>query len=330
MGNDPFESALHAARAALGPVPERLQFPEPDWSLSTGESDTPAGSTGSGKDGPIGESAPGSGSTSDVKPALELSPGEPVWAALYHLKALCDLLPPTPGSESRLGQCVARMRDTASKELFADAEPDPLADDSLSPISYPRLEVNEAVGSARHLLLELLPRVEFERRLRELLDRELRKSDPFLEEDDRGTIQGMVEPSGPSRQKMRNDSKLHALGVFLDALRRQPFAAVRCAVRLLSNVAIPSNLLSVDVMEFVVTFRSQPHRVSEPAAHFVRLLLAAQGGIVSTGELKKALKVSGQIVPKRLKDKLPIALVAAIVTDQRGSRLDVDQLMSYA
>ena len=326
MSENPIEAAIRDVQAALGtppdqPPPEVFRQTTDNWPLWSGE--------GASTPEEVLPVHPPAGEI-DTEPQSEVLTGDPIWDALHSLKALCDLLPPTPGSESRLCQCVMRMRDTASKELFAGVDPDPLADDSLSPISYPRLEVNKAVRSARHLLLELLPRVEFERRLRELLDRELQKSDPFLEDDDRGTIQGMIEPSGPSHQKMRNDSKLHALGVFLDALRRQPFAAVRCAVRLLSNVTIPSSLLSVDVIKCEVTFRSTAYSVSDHTAHFIRLLIAAQGGIVSSGDLKKALKVSTQIRTDRLKEGLPKPLGAAIVTDKRGSRLDVDLLMSYA
>jgi hypothetical protein len=306
MGDDSLDEAIRAAQNALGHRSEAGNSTASDRShLSGADDSTPNGRTG------------------------ELQLSDPVWIALSSLKSLWELLPATPTGEGRMGRCIAQMRHTSERELFSNADSPPLSGENLHRIEYPRLEINKVVEETRHLMLALLPKVEFEGRLRELLAREVAKPGAFLEEDDRGTIQGWVEPTGPTNEKMRNDTKLHALGVFLDALRRQPFAVVRCAVTLLGKVSVPPDILSVDTVACVVTFRRTQHRVSEPTAHFVQLLLKADGGLVSTKEVARAAGVAGQARPDRLKEKLPEALVEAIVTTKQGSCLDKDRLLSY-
>jgi hypothetical protein len=330
MSDGDLDKAIRAARNSLGHPPGVVEFPTADWSQSSGEDDLSPNPGGS-DDGGDTESAAQTAAAGGNRGATgDFPPSDPVWTAVRSLKSLCDLLPATPAGKSRLGQCVDQMRRTAERELFSNADSLPSGAESLNPVEYPRLEINKAVGETRHLMLALLPQVEFERRLRELLARELSKSDEFLDEDDRGTIQGRVEPSGPTSEKMRNDTKLHALGVFLDALGRQPFAAVRCAVALLSQVAVPPDVLSVDARACVVTFRSMQYRVPDLTAHFVGLLLEADGGLVSTADVARAAGVAGQVRADRLKEKLPDALVAAIKTTQKGSWLDKDRLLSHA
>jgi hypothetical protein len=261
--------------------------------------------------------------------------GGPIWNALQGLKPLFDLVPPGPGALSRPGQCVAIMCGHVEKDLFPDAVPDRPDRDGVVPITYPKVEINRTVQSARLAILGLLPQVDIERSTRDLLTRALATTTPFLEADDRGSLAAVLEPTGLTREKQRNDSKLHALAAFLDAIRRQPFAIVRYALGVLRRVAIPPELLSVDPKENTVTFRSTAYPVSDITCHFVQLLIDADGGIVSTGDLKKRLEEQGILFSKtirsdRLLNKLPKELVDAVITDQRGSRLDVDRLLTHA
>jgi hypothetical protein len=329
MGDDSLDEAIRAAQNALGHRSEAVEFPAPDWSQFSGEDDPMSNGTSSDKGEGAEVATPSAPRDGNHGATVGVQTDDPVWIAVRGVKAIDALLPGDPSGKSRLGRCIDQMRHTSERELFSNAESSPLYGENLHAIEYPRLEINKVVGETRALMLALLPNVEFEGRLRELLAREVAKPGAFLEEDDRGTIQGWVEPTGPTNEKMRNDTKLHALGVFLDALRRQPFAVVRCVVTLLGKVSVPPDILSVDTGACVVTFRRTQYPVSDLTAHFVQLLLKADGGLVSTKEVARAAGVAGQARPDRMKEKLPGALVAAIVTTKQGSCLNKDRLLSY-
>lgn len=321
--SDELDGAIQAARSALGPPPA-----EP---LSAALFRTPPESD----PGPACAVARSDESSEPaVGPAPALPTGVPIWDALGALKSLLDLVPASPAEPTRMGQCVAKMRAHFQRDAFPDAAADRPVDDFVSPLSYPRLELNRAVARAGPVILGVLDRVEIEGEVRELLARELKKPTPFLEEDDRGTVGGIVEPTGLTKEQQRNDWKLNALARFLDALRRRPYAAVSYAFRLLRAVAIPDDLLSIDLAKNTVTFRGKPYKVSDPTCHFIAMLLAAGGQIVSTGDVKKELQArglweDGQLRSDRLKKGLPPELLSAIVTGRRGSRLDVDLLLSH-
>jgi hypothetical protein len=193
--------------------------------------------------------------------------------------------------------------------------------------------LNLAIETSRTAILSLLGAVEVERGVRDLLSRELQKSGEFLGPDDRGTIGGRVESTELTKEQQRNDWKLNALTAFLDALRLQPYAAVRYATRLLNAIALPEEVLSVNPSKNTVTFRARLYTASDLTCCFVELLIKANGQLVSSTAVGKELKARGlgsntQVRTDRLKDKLPDGLKAAIKTDRRGSRLDVDKLLS--
>jgi hypothetical protein len=323
MPDDELDEVIRGIGAALGPVPD---VPLPPMVLGSPSDDDPELTTAFAR--------PEGGNEPVVDRPAAVATGVPVWDVLGSLKSLLDLVPTGPGDQTRLGQCVAEMRGYFEKDVFPDAAPDCPEEDVVCPISYQRLELNQALDRARQVILGLLDSVEIEKEMRELLSRELQKSLPFLEPDDRGTIGGFVDSTGLTKEKQRNDWKLNALAAFLDALRRQPYVAVRYATRLLSRVAIPPELLSVDPSENTLTFQRKIYTVSDLTCCFVELLISANGQLVSSSEVGEKLKArglesAGQVRPDRLKGKLPAGLAAAIKTDKRGSRLLVDQLLSH-
>ena len=261
-------------------------------------------------------------------PVSRLDP-DPVWAALGGLKRLLELLPETSGGVSRLDQCLTIVRGHSEQDLFPDGCPDAPSGDGVRLIQYPRIELNWLVEAARPAILSLLESVDLERATRERLRREVRKEEPFLEDDDRGTIGGLIEPTGMTKEKERNNTRLDALAAFLYALRRQPYAAVRYAVRELDKVAIPPEVLSADVTNSTVTFRSTAYPVSEEACHFIRLLVSARGGTVTSTDVSRSIPEAGTVRTDRLRLKLPKALKEAIETTPQGSKLLLDRLLSY-
>ena len=65
--------------------------------------------------------------------------------------------------------------------------------------------------------------------------RDLEADPGFLEEDDRGTIWGVVDPSEDLRLRARNNSRLDALAVFLGGLREHPEVVLRVADRVIAR-----------------------------------------------------------------------------------------------
>lgn len=268
------------------------------------------------------------------RPNVEAT-GVPIWDALGALKSLVELVPAGPDEWTRVDRCVDAMRGAFQRDAFPTATPGRPDDDLVSPLCYPQLELNHTVDRAKRAILGLLGSVGIDANVQSLLARELGRPEPFFEEDDRGTVDGFIEPTGPAKEKQRNDWRLNALASFLDALRRQPYAAVRYAVRLLKSVAIPSDLLSVDLAARTVTFRGTAYPVSVQTCHFVGMLIEADGRIVSTPDVGKKLRELGlgghsQIRLERLLKQLPEALQASIDNDNKGSWLLVDKLLSYA
>lgn len=299
MAENELDEAVRAVRVALGPA---LDEPLPPTVLHPPPEDDPELAAAFAR--PEGS----------IEPVVDRTPpvatGVAIWDALGAIKSLLDLVPVGPGERTRMVQCVAVMRGHFEKDMFPDAVPERPGGDSVLPICYPRLELNQAVDRARPVILGLLDSVEVEKEVRELLSRELQKPSPFLEADDRGTIGGSTDPTGLTKEKQRNDWKLNALAAFLDALRRNPYAAVRCAFRLLRAVAIPEDLLSVNSAKNTVIFRGKPYAVSDLTCCFVEMLITAAGHLVSSTEVRDVLKArglwgNGQIRPDRLKDKLP-------------------------
>jgi hypothetical protein len=258
---------------------------------------------------------------------------DPAWGAITRLKPLMELIPNAKTGVTRLQQCITIMRNASEIDQFADAVPDLPRHGTLRPITYPRDEANDFIEEAKGVILDLLDGLQLEKKIYTRLKRELGKRSPFFEEDDRGSLGALFESTGMTIQKERNNSKLDALAIFLDALRQKPYVVARYAYRLLRGVSIPPDVLGVDVQKQMVTYLGVQYPISELAAQWLSLLITADGQIVSTGDLKSEMKrqrldTQGQIRPDRLIAKLPEGLCQAILTDTRGSRLDLDRLLS--
>jgi hypothetical protein len=255
---------------------------------------------------------------------------DPIWSALGRLKRLLELLPETFGGVSRLDQCVSLMRGTTERDQFPDSIPDGSSGDSIRLIQYPHIEINWFIEATRPAIVSLLESVDLEKTIRLRLHRELEKGGDFLESDDRGTIAGYIDSTGSTAEKVRNNSKLDSLAAFLHALRRQPYAAIRFALTEMDKLAVPPTLLSADLANSTVRFQSTDYPVSELTCHFIRLLISAHGGLVTSTDVSVAIPGSGKVRTDRLKKNLPKRLVKAIETTKNGSRLLLDQLLSHA
>jgi hypothetical protein len=241
------ERVLTEVRAVLGPPPP---MPHPPFDLVDEENtgwgafDLPA---------EVGDHPP-------LK--AEPFPSQPtdvgVWQAVCSLKMLFTLVPFATDGQTRIGQCVAKMVGVNEGERFggsptAASGPFPDAPFPVRPITTPMIELNQVVAAAKPVILDLLDQVELDAKRRETLRRELQKSTPFLEEDDRGTLEGYVRrveankpPNGSSegpphplpatQAQLRNDSKLTALADFLAGVRRQPEVVLHAAERILTAV----------------------------------------------------------------------------------------------
>lgn len=257
------------------------------------------------------------------------APATQIGSVLGAVRALLELSPDGLRNSPRLAQAVSMMRAHTEQDQFPDAAlPDAPGSDSVVPITYPRIELNELVNAARPAILALLNKVDIDQVVRTRLARELTKPTEFLEEDDRGTIGALIEPTGATPEKERNNSKLDALGSFLHALRRESYAVVRYALQILSEVAIPPELLSINLEKCEVTFRSNVYSVPEDTSTWLQMMLSANGGYVTTSEVAKKLG-KAQIRSDRLVANLPEQLKNAILTDKRGSRLIMNLLLSY-
>ena len=329
--SDPLSEAIATAEAALDALP-KAHAPAPPWDEldQSPEGQTPPSEATTPADS---YSVAGQADTPRLSEVNSIT--DPQWGALRAMHVLLELVPDSPQGHTRLGQCVGLLRNYAEQDLFQADFPDAPWRDSSWPITYPRREANWIIDAAKPVILGLLDSVDVENGVRKRLARELQKASPYLEPDDRGTIEGHVEPTGMTAEKERNNARLDALSVFLDSVRRQPYAVIRYAVRLLRGVAVPPSLLSTNRRKSTVTYRSTEYKVSDAACHFVGMLLAAEGGFVSTGDLRRDMERQGletgrTLRAERLKDALPDPLARAIHTDNRGSRLDVDRLLSDA
>jgi hypothetical protein len=261
---------------------------------------------------------------------VSLLDANPIWASLGSLQRMHHLLPDSYTGVSRMDQCIAMLRGEFGWNLL----PDVPAGDGVDPILYPQIELNWLVDATRTAILSLLDYVDIESTIRQRLRNSLIKGEPFLNHDDRGTMEGAINPSGMTKDKENNSLILDALADFLHSLRQQPYALIRYSIHQLNQVAVPPVLLSVDLSECEITFRSKVYEVSEPACYLIHLLLAARGGFVSSGDLKKHLKSKrlweeGQLRMDRLRKQLPHDLKNAILSDRRGYFLDGDKLLSY-
>jgi hypothetical protein len=203
--------------------------------------------------------------------------------------------------------------------------------------------------------VKLLSAMSFDPVVKDRLLRELNRGGPFLEPDDRGSIEGFIRrrkvitdrlKRTKSRErateyahhkldmtpdKVRNTGRLEALAVFLDRLRDNPFVLLRQVAAVVGELSVPPDVLSVNPRDDKVIFRGTAYTVDSDACRFVKLLLEANGELVSTGDLKKELSApdNKQIVPSRLIAELPEELQKAIESvPRKGTRLDIDRLMS--
>jgi hypothetical protein len=220
------------------------------------------------------------------------------------------------------------LRGQAEIDLFPGALPDAPSGDGVRLIQYPLIELNWLVETTKPTILSLLDYVDIERTTRERLRRELLKKEPFLEIDDRGTIQAYTRPTGMTKEKERNNVRLDALAVFLHSLRKQPFALTQYAIRELNKVTIPVHVLSADKVNSTVTFRSTNYTVSAETCVYIQLLIKSVGGWVTSTDVENAIPGNGKVRPDRLKLKLPKLLTDAIETTPAGSRLHIDRLLT--
>jgi len=171
---------------------------------------------------------------------------EPVFVALAVVRSLLNLVPDGPGGHTRMSECMAAVRQYGEKDLFPGGPGIIAGSDSVTPIGCPRSELNAFVVATRDTMLSLLNSVDIEPLVKRRLEGELRRPGDFLEPDDRGTFLGFVEPTGLTPEKQRNNARLDALAIFLHALRRDPYAVVVDALKVLRRVAVPPGLLSAD------------------------------------------------------------------------------------
>ncbi len=315
MMNEEFESSILAVQRALDVDPneplspdllQRMDPNHPWW----GSLDLPA-------EAEPRELAP---ETSELESVPQYTPSaDAIWKAVFALKSLLCLAPFDPRGSTRFGKCVAAVRGSIERDQFPDAAREPPEAFGVCTISYPQLEVNQFVELAKPMILGLLGQIEIEGLMKDRLDRELRRPSPYLEPDDRGTIGGMINPSGANKQQKGNNLKLDALAAFLAAVGKRPEVVLRAAERILREARV-----ALDKWEFDVPMGILRHDgvetpgLSPEAVLFLKMVVEAAPEYVPFTSLPSRAQQEGVTISKtkweQVKKQIPEHILEKLET----------------
>ena len=256
----------------------------------------------------------------------------PTWDAVRSIHALMSFVPDHADGTSRVLRSVQVMRQLAEKDQYPEAVPFPSMEETarepfLNPISYPRIEINAAIEAAKPLLLQLAKRAQIERGMRLRLAQEIEKSSPFLGDDDRGTIGGLVDPTGHTQEKARNNGRLDALVLLLEAIRADPGIVLQKIDEILEAARPTMHGWRFDIEGGCIHRGENTYTDILPeAVLFMRMMIERPGIWVSVKDVKRrgdAEKIdvaSGKV--EELKKALPKVLQALLESERgRGTRL---------
>ena len=323
MMNEEFESSILAVQRALDVDPneplspdllQRMDPNHPWW----GSLDLPA-------EAEPRELAP---ETSELESVPQYTPSaDAIWKAVFALKSLLCLAPFDPRGSTRFGQCVAAVRGSSERDKFSDAAREPPEAFSVCTISYPQREVNQFVELAKPMILSLLEQIEIESGMKDRLVRELRRKSHYLEHDDRGTIEGFIDPPKPTKEQLRNDDKLEALAVFLAAVGKRPEVVLRAAERILREARVALDKWEFDVPRGILRQGGvETTGLSPEAVLFMKMVVEADTEYVSFTLLPARAKQDGVTISKtkwqQVKKQIPEHILEKLETRRGdGTRL---------